>query len=182
MDTQSMTKRERRELRKEEQRKQSRQGARKKTVRNFIIGLIVVGLVGGGIVILNVTGEDRALVSRDDIIARTGIHTHPEIEIYIHGEAQEITKDIGIGIKHSGMHTHDTDGVIHNEVTGLVTTRDTELGRFFNEWGRDFNSECIFEFCNGPDGTVTMTVNGESNFDFEKYQMKDHDRIEIRFE
>jgi hypothetical protein len=48
-------------------------------------------------------------------------------------------------------------------------------------WGKNFNSSCIFEYCNGPDGKLTMTVNGKENFEFERYVMHDKDQIIIKY-
>jgi len=99
---------------------------------------------------------------------------------------------IGIGAVHNPMHTHEEDHVIHMEFQGRVTKDDLTLGRFFKVWKREFNANCIFsaeggsasgrEYCNGSEGTLKMLVNGQENSEFEQYQMKDKDEIEIRYD
>lgn len=104
------------------------------------------------------------------------------LSIYINGEKKEIPANLGIGAIHKPIHTHDATGVIHMEMQGLVTKEDTKLGNFFVIWGKQFNSNCIFDTCNGDVGTVKMTVNGQESYEFEDHLMKDGDKIEIRFE
>ncbi len=81
------------------------------------------------------------------------------------------------------FHTHDTSGEIHWEVMqGPVTKDHVALKAFFEVWGKPFNSNQIMDAKNGPDGTVKMTVNGQPNNEFENYQVKDKDKIEVRYE
>ena len=89
---------------------------------------------------------------------------------------------MGIGIRHEPIHTHDSSGTLHLEMQGMVRRKDIELERFFEIWGKQFNSNCVLEFCNGSEGTLKMFVNGQPNQEFDKYQMKDGDLIEIRYE
>ncbi|MBL1434231.1 hypothetical protein COB87_001495 [Candidatus Wolfebacteria bacterium] len=118
-----------------------------------------------------------------DVLSTNGIHWHPELEIYIEGEKFEIPANIGLVGGHSPMHTHTGEpGIIHMEFDGRVTLKDTELGNFFDIWKKDFSSTQIFENINGEEGSVFMTVNGEENLEFETYQMKEGDKIVVRFE
>lgn len=131
-------------------------------------------------------------VNEEELISAAGIHWHPELSIYIHGEKQVIPADIGIGAVHNPIHTHDDTGVIHLEFNGQVTKRQITLGNFFKIWGKKFNKDCIFysgggpggrgESCNGSEGQVKMFVNGAPSNEFENYVMKDGDKIEIRSE
>ena len=68
------------------------------------------------------------------------------------------------------------------EMSSLVTKDETRLKKWFQLWGKDFNSNCIFDKCNGPDGTIKIYVNGQENKEFENYLMKDGDNIEIKYE
>lgn len=128
-------------------------------------------------------------------VSAAGIHWHPEISISIKGQRQPIPANIGIGMQYAGrplydpmmmmtnMHTHDGSGQIHWEVMeGPVKEDDVRLKQFFAVWGKTFTRECIFEYCNGPDGTLSMKVNGQDNLDFENYLVKDTDKIEIIFD
>ena len=73
----------------------------------------------------------------------------------------------------TAMHTHESDGTIHLEFPGLVKRNDTTLGNFFRIWGKDFMSF---------GSSVTMMVNGKANTELDSYEMKDGDKIELRYE
>ncbi|PIR79863.1 MAG: hypothetical protein COU25_02960 [Candidatus Levybacteria bacterium CG10_big_fil_rev_8_21_14_0_10_35_13] len=148
-------------------------------------------IVGGIITILAVVGISLLLSSSstsipdDQIVAKNGLHWHPRLEIYINTEKQEIPANIGIlPTKHEEIHTHDdaSEGILHMEMNGLVTKDETRIARFFQIWGKKFNSGQIFEFKNSSEAAVKMLVNGKENKDFENYQMKDGDLIIIRYE
>jgi len=68
------------------------------------------------------------------------------------------------------------------EMEGLVTKDETRLGNFFEIWGKDFSKEQSFDKKNGADGKVKMLVNGKESSKFENYEMRDGDKIEIRYE
>ena len=121
------------------------------------------------------------------------IHWHPKLKIIIKGEEQFIPQGIGINIGNnmdneiSGMrmaptHTHESDGTIHLENNRPWQKPETlTLGYFFKVWGKNFNSSCIFEYCNGENGHLKMTVNGKENFEFDRYIMHDKDEIIIEY-
>ncbi len=156
----------------------SRRQMIKKTLK-IIIPLIIIAVGIGGFVWYSAT---RPVAPEDEIISRRGIHWHPELSVFIKGQKQEIPANLGIGIRHESIHTHDSSGVLHLEIQGVIRKKDIRLSRFFEIWNKQFNSSCIFEFCNGPDGSVKMFVNGNPNIEFENYQMKNGDKIEIRYE
>lgn len=176
---QNLPRHERRKILREQEKEQNQRNEGLKNLRNWIIGgLALIGLLGGGYWWY----KSPPKVSEENIIARSGLHWHPELTIYIKGQKQEISKDIGIGAGHKPIHTHDSTGTIHMEMEGLITKEETKLGKFFEIWGKIFNKGCIFEFCGDPEGKVKMFVNGQENQDFENYLMKDKDKIEIRYE
>lgn len=148
------------------------------------IALVTIAILVGGIFLLSRSANIN--VSEDQIVARRGIHWHPRIEVFVKGEKQEVPANLGIGGPvHRSIHTHDTDnkeGVIHLEKQGVVTKDDTKLAGFFQVWGKQFNSNCLFDKCNGEDGKVKMTVNGQENTEFENHLMRDGDKIEVRYE
>lgn len=151
-------------------------------MKGFLVSAaVVVALVGGAI------WWSKSLQSSDpDIIARNGIHWHPELSIIVQGEKQIIPPNIGIGGKYAAyptfdprmgmtaIHTHDdaNQGIIHFEFPGIVRKQDLTLGQFLKIWGRDIDSF-------GSD--VTMTVNGEPNSELGDYVMEDTDKIELRY-
>ena len=142
----------------------------------WLIGLGIVGLV----VYVVVSAPE---ISEEDLVSTSGIHIHPQLEIFINGEMQVVRGNIGLaGHIQGGVHTHDTTGVLHFEKSGVVLQDDLQLSTFFDIWGEEFSSECILDSCNGPDGTVRMTVNGQENSEFENYIVRDRDSIEIRYE
>ena len=120
-------------------------------------------------------------ISSGNIIARGGIHWHPELSIFIDGKKQAIPADIGMGAIEQPIHTHDDTGIIHLEFSGLVVKNDLKLGKFFQIWGKRFDKDCIFDKCNGPEEKIKMSVNGKENEEFENYLMRDGDRIEISY-
>lgn len=154
-----------------------------------VIGAIVIFTVVvlvGGIFLISGQQSQEAQIPEEQIVAKGGLHWHPRLEIYIKGEKQEIPVGIGLtGNVHQELHTHDEDaaqGVIHMEMSGIVTKDETRLGNFFRIWGKEFSSNQIFEYTNGEDGKLRMLVNGAETDKFENYEMRDGDKIEIRYE
>lgn len=153
---------------------------RTRTRRAFAVaaGVVVLGL---GVVLVRLDLRP-APVLESDIVVRQGLHWHPELAISVKGVRQDIPEGIGLGLTEHGIHTHDATGVIHLEFPGLVRKDDTRLGEFFRVWGKRFDASCLFEYCNGPDGKVTLSVNGQENGEFGDYLMRDKDKLEIRYE
>lgn len=150
-------------------------------MKKIITYSIIVVIFFGGMV-----WWSQSLQSEDpNVISARGIHWHPELAIYVNGEQQEIPANIGVGpqyastptyspsMRMSAMHTHDPDGTIHLEFGDMVTRDDIKLGNLFKIWGKGF-----MEF----GSSVTMTVNGIENSELEDYEMKDGDKIELRYE
>lgn len=160
------------------------------TTERKIIGmvtLLTVALLAAGALFLSKgnTNSSDSSIPESEIVSKNGLHWHPKLSILIYGQKQELTEAIGLGAVHQPLHTHAEDykdGVVHMEMQGVVTKDDTRLGNFFKIWGKVFSSTQIFDKTNGDKGTVKMTVNGQENLEFENYQMKDGDIIEIRFE
>lgn len=176
-----LSKYELKKQKKETERKQREHGKQTKNIAYIIMGLLVVVGVVAGIWWLVANQEP---IEEGDIISRTSIHWHPQLDIRIHGERQEIPANIGItGLGHSSsVHTHDSSGTLHYETSAPVLRDHLMIVQLFDSWKRQFNSQCIFEFCNGDQGTVSMFVNGEPNDEFEMYAIQDGDKIEIIFE
>lgn len=147
----------------------------------IIIGLALVLLIGGAWWSRSLQNNNNSN-GNSSVISTNGIHWHPELEIYIKGERQTIPQNVGLLAGHNPIHTHDDLPVIHLEFGGRVTQDDIRLGKFFDVWEKKFSSECIFNYCNGEEGTVKMFVNGELSTEFENYVMRDGDKIEIRYE
>ena len=146
----------------------------------IIIVVIVVATLGLGVILF--MQSENSQPQQGDVISKNGMHWHAKLAMFVKGQQQPVPKDIGIGVKHEPFHTHDDTGELHLEFQGLVTKKDTELNKFFGNWNKTFNSNCVFEYCNGSEGTVKFMVNGQENKEFENYQVKDGDKIEIRYE
>ncbi len=138
------------------------------------------------------------------VVPQGAIHWHTRLKILINGEEEPIPNDLGISSgnildRHltgamgiSPIHTHvetgdggeyNEDGTkLHLESSPKAKPSVLTLGYFFKIWGKQFNSTCILDKCNGPDGTVKMTVNGMPNADFDRYFMRDGDQIVITFD
>src|SRR3989338_11016366 len=148
-------------------------------MKRYLIYGLAGFLVVGGFGWLLATAPS---IPEEEIISKNGLHWHASLVIRIEGESQDIPANIGLVVVHNPIHTHDSSGVIHMEFEGLVAEDNLKLGQFFNVWNKQFNANCVFEFCNGSEGSGKMSVNGESNTEFENYLMKDGDKIEIRYE
>lgn len=144
--------------------------------------------VAGALVVLGGIGwfgwkvATAPTIPEEDIVSRQGIHWHPALEIRVKGERVEIPAGVGLGARHADIHTHEVNDRLHYEMNRPVRRQDLRLGRFFEIWGKRFDSQCILEDCNGSDGTVKMLVNGQPNSEFENYLVRDGDVVEITFE
>ena len=144
---------------------------KKHSTKIFIVGILLIAL---GLIWWGKTNQSASLQSPDgEVLSLKGLHSHPQLEIYVKGEKQEIPAGLGMVGGHKPIHTHDDAPIVHLEFPAKVTKDDTRLVEFFTVWGKDFR-----EFGQA----VTMTVNGEPNTEFENYQMKDGDKIELRYE
>lgn len=150
-------------------------------MKPFLITIGLAALLIGG-----VSWSRNSANSDPDIIAPGGIHWHPQLAVYVKGVKQDIPANLGIGAQNAGtpgydpqmqmaaMHTHDDVPIIHLEfMSGPVRKEDATLGAFFKIWGKDMRSM----------GTnMRMTVNGQSNTDYENYVMRDGDKIELHYD
>lgn len=170
---------DRREERLRKERLEARKYLLKKHAKRALIILaVLLPIAWGGWYVAT-----RPETPESEILSQDGLHWHSQLTIDIKGQRQNIPTDIGLkGSIHYPIHTHDETGEIHLEMTGVVKKSDTTLGNFFRIWGKRFDRTCIFDSCNGDQGTVRMYVNGKENTEFEKYEMKDKDKIEIKFE
>lgn len=155
------------------------------TEKKVITGIAVftILILAGSVFLLS--KSDNTDIPEDQIVARNGLHWHPKLSIYIKGEKKELEDAIGLGAVHQSMHTHTEDyknGVVHMEIKGMVTKDETRLGNFFRIWGKPFSKTKLFDQESTQSGAIKMTVNGKENTEFENYQMRENDNIEIRFE
>ena len=151
---------------------------------SLIISVLLI--IGGSVFALTqspqqLTGQVVSKAPTEADVPSGPIHWHPHLTIKINGQEQTIPADIGLSPSvHQPVHTHETDGVIHLE-NNNPTEQNMKLGLFFQIWGKKFNKDCIFDYCNDEKSSVKMLVNGKSNTDFENYFMKDKDNIVIEY-
>ncbi len=167
------------ELKQQQKLKEQAVARRKKVTKKWVKIILVISVIALPVVGLIWYAATRPPTPESDIVSKKGLHWHPELTITIKGQKQEIPANIGIGAVHQPIHTHDATGTLHLEIQGLVTKEDIKLGKFFKIWGKQFNSECIFDSCDSPSGKLKMFVNGKENNEFDNYLMQDKDKIEI---
>ncbi|MEK7611649.1 MAG: hypothetical protein AAB486_04765 [Patescibacteria group bacterium] len=125
----------------------------------------------------------RSSPTNSGIITQSGIHWHPHLTIFVKGKKVEIPKDVGrTGGTEQPIHMHEEDDFIHLEFSGMVYKSETTLGQFFKVWGKTLTHACLFEFCSGGAGKLSMTVNKQPNTEYENYPMADKDEIVLKFE
>jgi|SRR5581483_4084673 len=152
-----------------------------KVIGGIVIATILI-LVGG--VFLATKGQSSS-VPEDQIISKAGIHWHPKLIINIKGEKQSFPAGIGLnGPIHNPIHTHEdaTENIVHMEFERGLTKDQSKLANFFKAWGKEFSSNRILDQEATSAGMIKMFVNGAENQEFENYQMKDGDNIEIKYE
>lgn len=176
MNLTPLTKKETREIKRQEKIEKKEALAQKRRFKK-----IALWGLGAGLIIAAVGGliwyvATKPQIPESDIVSRSGFHWHPQLTIYVKGEKQKIPANIGLGAVHKPIHTHDEDsdqGIIHMEFQGLVRKEDIKLGQFFKNWGKDMRSF---------GANMKMTVNGEENAEYENFIMRDGDKIELRYE
>jgi len=96
------------------------------------------------------------------------------LQIMINGADVPIPANIGVGQgRRETMYTTDWDGIIYIEAPN-PSPKYRRLSKFFNNWGINFNNQCLFQYCSFG---VQMIVNGKENHEFEQYPVEDGDNI-----
>jgi len=138
----------------------------------IISGGIIALILGAGVFLQK--SEKAGANGSDNLVSKSGLHWHADIAIVVKGKNIEVPPNIGLEAGHNPVHTHDNEpNIIHMEFPGIVRQDDLVLGEFFRVWKKDIRSF----------GTnIKMTVNGVENTEFEKYHMKDKDKIVLSYE
>lgn len=149
----------------------------------------IIGVIAVAVVLLIVgssskshtsskTNREVALTCTTDMA--TQFHIHPNLEIIINGQKQEIPANIGIGLTcMNAIHTHDNSGVIHIE---SPEKRDFTLSDFFAVWNKTFTSSQILDSKVDEHHVIRETVNGQQVQDYENTVLRDKDQIVISYE
>jgi len=92
---------------------------------------------------------------------RLALHTHTEVQIYVHGQPVTIPANVGIDIPTqfiASIHTHTADGIVHVESS---TVADFTLQEFFDIWGVRFTQSCIGGYCDGGQNELQVFRDGK---------------------
>lgn len=113
-----------------------------------------------------------------------GIHYHVQLYVTISGTDRTIPANIGIisSTCYRPLHTHDASGVIHVELPGA---RPVYLKDFFSIWGETFSRTNILGYQTGggpPPHTITFSVNGAPNSDYESLLLADQQVVRITYQ
>lgn len=145
----------------------------------FVFGLIIIlALKNSPSSLSSKTNREIALTCTTDMA--TQFHIHPNLEIIINGQKQEIPANIGVRPTcMNSLHTHDNSGVIHVE---SPEKRDFNLSDFFAVWNKTYNKDQILDYKVDEGHIVRQTVNGKEVQDYENTVLKDKDEIVIYYE
>lgn len=131
----------------------------------FIVsGVVLIGLFAWSMILRS---------SNPDILSTQGLHWHANLSIIAQGKPVKIPSGIGLGVSEMAIHTHEADGTIHLEFSGVVHKEDTTLGQFFKVWGKDMQSF---------GSNMHMTINNVENTEYANYQIHDGDKIILSYE
>ncbi|MBI2172635.1 MAG: hypothetical protein HYT73_00290 [Candidatus Aenigmarchaeota archaeon] len=136
-------------------------------------------------VIIAATGFIAVNTISANYLSATGgpVHWHADYEIWICGERMELQESEGLENKvgTSAFHHHNDDRI---HVEGVVMKlEDVSLGRFFEATGGSLTNEYMKialaddsavearngDLCNGAPGRLRLFIDGEENFDFDKF-------------
>lgn len=105
-------------------------------------------------------------------------HIHQHLDIIVNGNSITIPAHVGIGSSFiSPLHVHDNTNILHVE---SPVKKDFTLGQFFDEWGIDFNNNCIGKNCADGSHKLVVFSNGEQvSGDFRSHILTSHEEIYI---
>ena len=105
------------------------------------------------------------------------LHIHPILQIEIVGNNLTIPAEVGISdLGMRVIHTHDTTGKLHAEAPSPF---QFHLDDFFEIWGKNLNSTCIFDLCENEKFSLKIYVNGVEVNKSERIPLFDKDLIKI---
>ena len=140
--------------------------------------LLVWGRIAGDSAKAKRTNREVALACTTDMA--TKFHIHPQLEIIIDGQKQEIPVNIGItNFCMNALHTHDTSGVIHVE---SPEKRDFTVADFFAVWGKPFSKDQILDSKADDTHMIKVTVDTVEVDSYENTVLRDGEKIVISYE
>lgn len=109
-------------------------------------------------------------------------HQHALVRVYADGLLVPLPEFLGLDLKKkvlTGLHTHDSSGVLHMEADKPF---DATIGDLFAVWGVAFGPDHIGSLKNGDGRTLRVYVNGKRIDDPATYVIKKDDVIVIAFD
>ena len=107
-------------------------------------------------------------------------HEHAAFKLFINNQTIDFSQP-KYQVKSQYIHFEDGDGsTIHKHATGV------NIGFLFETLGMKFTSECIImdngeKYCNDGTNTLKFYVNGVANNMYDKYVLKDSDKILLSY-
>ncbi|MBI3610269.1 MAG: hypothetical protein HY204_06160 [Nitrospirae bacterium] len=112
----------------------------------------------------------------------SAMHAHQHLDLFIKGKFVSVPAMIGINVSGrfiTPVHTHDTTGEVHIE---SPTVQSYNLGQFFDIWGVRFSSKCIGAYCEDPQNTIKVFLDGRAVAgDPRLLELKDHLEIVVTY-
>jgi hypothetical protein len=146
------------------------------------IGIIVIAIAVFGGIIGSAAYSNKNFQPRNMCVEHSNalsMHIHPIVRIKIDGQPTAIPANIGIDPTcMKAVHTHDDTGTVHLE---YPEKHDFTLGDFFAVWGQNFSKTQILDKNVDDTHTLTVTVDGQPNEDYEKLILNDKQQIEINY-
>ena len=124
-------------------------------------------------------------VAAEQPISNSEVHIHADFKVYLNGNAHDFSQAKYQSFERDGLsesvHLHDINGHVMHIHKNEVSVRD-----FFSSLGIEFIEKCLTldagqKFCNKNGKTLKLFVNGSANTDFERYRIRDLDKILISF-
>jgi hypothetical protein len=139
--------------------------------------ILIIAVVGAAIVYLPKNNNST------EIGPLGSTHIHAELAVYINGAQLRFNEN-----KYFEGELHERYTHLHAPHDTLVHVHATRvtIGRFMNGIDVPFNATCITDkngerLCNDGANTLKFYVNGEENPAFDKYVIKDKDKILISY-
>lgn len=104
----------------------------------------------------------------------SALHYHTLLVVNTNGIQQYVPADIGISPTETAqpyvcpagqlhvLHTHDTSGIIHDELPQSFVTASPTLGDFFSIWGQPLNPGTVWKFSGSVSAHVYTMSSGQS--------------------
>ena len=107
------------------------------------------------------------------------MHLHADVKVYINGQQINFSQS-KYQLRNSFVHFEDGNGeVAHVHAAGLT------VGYMLKSLGIDFNSNCIIveseSYCSEKDKKLKFYINNKINKEFDKYIIKDVDKILVSY-